>query len=201
MLYRYRAPGKGDCSGTGNLDNLVFGENLTEGINLAFLTGQLDDDIFRAYIDNLRSEDVYYIYDISAIVLSGVYLDKHQLTADGINLAEVDDFYYINQLAQLGHDLIQLMITVYGYDDVYSGNISFFGIAGGYAFNVEGTAADKAGDMSQYARLIVYKDSEKIFFHLSLPPSIMLSSGSPGATIGSTSSSSGIITSTSAGPS
>ena len=69
------------------------------------------------------------------------------------------DFNNVNELAQLVNYLIQLSVILYRNLNINAGNRSLLCIAGRNAFNIEGTAADKAGYVGQNTGFIVYQNS------------------------------------------
>ena len=110
--------------------------------------------------------------------------DHSQFITDERRIVEVDDFDDVDELGQLVDGLVEFPTVFNGNDDVDTRYIGFFRIAGVDTFNINGSAADQAGDVRQDARFIVAENSEMLSHHFPSPPNTIWSRRLPPGTMG-----------------
>ena len=110
--------------------------------------------------------------------------DHRQFIADERRIVEVDDFDDVDELGQLVDGLVEFPAVFNGNDDVDTRYVSFFRITGIDTFNINGSAADQAGDVRQDARFIVAENSEMLSHHFPSPPNTIWSRRLPPGTMG-----------------
>ena len=66
LLDRDWAAGERNGSRAGNLDDAILMQDLAERVDLALCACELDDDVFRRDIDDVRAEDVDDVDDVAA---------------------------------------------------------------------------------------------------------------------------------------
>ena len=86
--------------------------------------------------------------NLKTIKKMGWWLEVTTLIIPGVNDGQ-------DELAELAHDLRELVLRLDGDDDVDARDIRLLRVARGDALDVERTAADEPGDMREHARLVV----------------------------------------------
>ena len=80
--------------------------------------------------------------------------------------------------------LVEFPAVFDGNDDIDPRDVGFFSIAGVDTFNIDGSAADQAGYVGQYARFVVAENGDMLSHHFPSPPNTIWSRRLPPGTMG-----------------
>lgn len=138
---------------------------------MVFPARQAQDQGTALDVDNLGVEQLSDIGQFFAgLGRRALDFDHGQFVADERRVVEIDDFDDVDELGQLVDSLVEFPAVFDGNDDIDPRDVGFFSIAGVDTFNIDGSAADQAGYVGQYARFVVAENGDMLSHHsLHLP--------------------------------
>src|SRR5690606_19902253 len=173
-------------------------------VDLLFVAGHLDDQRFRAGIDDVSAEDVAELDRLAARVRVNAHLDQRQVAADTRHLADVLNLDHVHQLVQVLRNLIRSGID----HNCHAREVNGVRAPDCQAVDVEVPTSEQARHPVQHTGFVLDQRHERLFArHNSVPhfPSIgrriMLCRSAPAGTIGYTMSCFSTTKSISTGPS
>src|SRR5690606_26226291 len=120
-------------------------EHPQEGLNLASVTGDLDDERIGHNINDARPEEIHRLEHVRTRLMIDAHLDKHVLALHGLRFFKFDDLDDVNELIELLRHLLDLHI-IFVDDDRNARQTLKFGRAHRKRLDVEATACEEPGN-------------------------------------------------------
>ena len=162
-------PDHGDASRAGHLDDPQGPHHFDEGLDFAFLSGDLDDHGLRGHVDDPAAEDFGQLGDFRPAARRGRDLDQHQVAFDVVLRADVID-------ADDGHDFFQLFphllqhAVVADDDEGHPRELGVFRLPHRQAIDVVAARGQHARNVRKHARHVLNQCGKHVT-HCELPKS------------------------------
>jgi len=151
------APGQGDPTGPGQLENSELLHQGKEFFQFGAGSGHLDGEAVRLDVDDFRTENGANLHDLGASLGGGLDPAEDQFAVHIFLVLEVLDVYDVNQLFQLLVDLVEDFVISADHD----GHPGSAGIeSGAYieSVDVEAPSAEHSGDAGKHSETVFDKD-------------------------------------------